>query len=69
MATSCDIVVAPDSAALSRAAVDHIVACSAAAIVTRGKFVVALSGGSMPKLLAPLVHPLFKIHPLISPAS
>jgi 6-phosphogluconolactonase len=55
-APSCNIVVAADSAALSRAAVEHVAAASAAAIAARGKFVVALSGGSMPALLAPLVY-------------
>ena len=53
---ACRIVVASDSAELSRAAVEHVAAASNAAILARGKFVVALSGGSMPALLAPLVH-------------
>jgi 6-phosphogluconolactonase len=39
----------PDAASLARAAVEHFVTLSTAAIATRGRFVVALSGGSTPR--------------------
>ena len=51
---SCTMVVASDAEELSAAAVRYVAERSAESIDARGKFVVALSGGSMPKLLAPL---------------
>jgi hypothetical protein len=39
----------PDAASLARAAAEHFVTLATAAIATRGRFVVALSGGSTPK--------------------
>jgi 6-phosphogluconolactonase len=39
----------PDAASLARAAAGHFVTLSTAAIATRGRFVVALSGGSTPR--------------------
>lgn len=50
----CNVVVAPDIAGLSRAAVQHVAKISTESIASRGRFVVALSGGSMPGFLQPL---------------
>jgi len=44
-----DLRVYPDAASLARAAAEHFVTLATAAIVARGQFVVALSGGSTPR--------------------
>jgi 6-phosphogluconolactonase len=46
-----EIVVLPDPAAVARAAADRFVALSRSAIAAQGRFAVALSGGSTPRLL------------------
>ncbi len=46
-----EIVVLPDPPALAREATDRFVALSRSAIATQGRFAVALSGGSTPRLL------------------
>jgi len=48
-------VVLPDPAALAEAAADRIVAAARNAIRRRGRFVLALSGGSSPRLVYPLL--------------
>ncbi|HET6380069.1 MAG TPA: 6-phosphogluconolactonase [candidate division Zixibacteria bacterium] len=47
--------VLPDEAAVYAAAADRIVAAGQAALRERGRFVVALSGGSTPRLVCPLL--------------
>ena len=39
----------PDAAGLARAAAEHFVALAAEAVAARGRFIVALSGGSTPR--------------------
>ena len=48
MATAT-IEVSRDPAALARALAQHVVACAAAAIAARGRFLLALAGGSTPR--------------------
>ena len=43
------IEVSRDPAALARAVAQHVVACAAAAIAVRGRFLLALAGGSTPR--------------------
>src|SRR5947199_9167104 len=43
------IQIAPDLAALSRAGADEIVRCAKDSIASRGRFTIALSGGSTPQ--------------------
>jgi 6-phosphogluconolactonase len=52
---STRFVVLPTPAALAEAAADRIVAAARNAIRRRGRFVVALSGGSAPRLVYPLL--------------
>jgi 6-phosphogluconolactonase len=49
--TKPEIVVLPDPTALAREAADRFVALSRSAIASHGRFTVALSGGSTPRLL------------------
>ena len=44
-----DIQTCPDSTALARAAAEHFVTLAAEAVAARGRFTVALSGGSTPR--------------------
>jgi 6-phosphogluconolactonase len=53
---SVQVLVFPTQAEVSTAAVLFVAEASAASIAARGKFVIALSGGSMPAILAPLVE-------------
>ncbi len=51
MMSEPEIVVLPDPTALAREAADRFVALARSAIASQGRFTVALSGGSTPKLL------------------
>ena len=53
--TRPEVHVSPDSAALAREAADRFVAAARAATAARGRFTVALSGGSTPKALYQLL--------------
>lgn len=48
---ACDIRVVPDARTLARAAADLFIECARAAVTARGRFDVALSGGSTPRAL------------------
>ena len=50
-----DLVIVPSAAALASAAAERVVAAASAAIRARGRFVVALAGGSTPKALYTLL--------------
>ena len=49
------VVISPSAAALARAAAERVVVAAAAAIAARGRFVIALAGGSTPKALYTLL--------------
>lgn len=53
---SCEVIVSTTPDEVSVAAIKHIARISSESIAARGRFVVALSGGSMPSLLKPLVE-------------
>lgn len=50
---SLNLHIFPDLQQLGRAAADHVAQLSIAAVAARGRFIVALSGGSLPKILGP----------------
>jgi 6-phosphogluconolactonase len=49
------VIISPSAEALARAAAERVVVAAAAAIATRGRFVIALTGGSTPKALSALL--------------
>ena len=62
--------ICPDATALARAAAEHFVALSVAAVNARGRFAVALSGGSTPKALYSLLATdEFAAIPTVGPAN
>eukprot|EP00179_Madagascaria_erythrocladioides_P001747 CAMPEP_0198320202 /NCGR_PEP_ID=MMETSP1450-20131203/9188_1 /TAXON_ID=753684 ORGANISM="Madagascaria erythrocladiodes, Strain CCMP3234" /NCGR_SAMPLE_ID=MMETSP1450 /ASSEMBLY_ACC=CAM_ASM_001115 /LENGTH=122 /DNA_ID=CAMNT_0044023651 /DNA_START=25 /DNA_END=389 /DNA_ORIENTATION=- len=52
MAAKKEVVVSKDKAALGAAVAEYVAGCADVALAERGRFVVAVSGGSMPALLA-----------------
>jgi 6-phosphogluconolactonase len=55
MVSKPDVIVLPTKADVTRAAADRIVATASAAIAARGRFTIALSGGSTPRALFELL--------------
>ena len=59
MAVENQVIVLKDAAALAQAAAEMVMRCAADAIARRGRFMIALSGGSTPEAAYEIIHRTF----------